>query len=87
MTAPGNRCRIAVVVLGVVLGLSGCKKPAERESGKERSQGVSGVPSGHVDEEAHAEIPRHVRLSPEVVANAKIATAPVGSKLAISVSM
>lgn len=82
--ALGSRCFGAAVAVSIALGLHGCKKPPATESGKERPPGVSGVPSGHVDEEAHAEIPRHVRLSPEVVANAKIATAPVGREALVA---
>lgn len=61
-----------------------CKRPPANEGEKNRPSGVSSVPSGHVDEQAHAEIPRHVRLAPEAVVNAKITTAPVGKEALVA---
>jgi cobalt-zinc-cadmium efflux system membrane fusion protein len=64
-------------VIAVLFAAStACHRTPDKDAG-ERAPGASPVPSGHVDERAHAEIPRSVRLSPEVLASAKIATAKV----------
>lgn len=60
---------------GWLLLLAGCGAPT---AGEPAAAGEHGAPDEHEhgDEHAHAELPRHVTLSPQVIAEAKIETAP-----------
>lgn len=79
----------AVIGLCLVAGCSGGKDekgpPGSEAAGAPAARGAEG---GHEDEHAHEELPRRVRLSPEVIAAAKIRTAKVGREaLAVALSL
>lgn len=67
--------RVAIVsVATLVIGLAACHRTPPPE---EKRATTSAVDAGeHVDEREHEALPRRVRLTPEVIAAAKIRTAP-----------
>jgi len=66
--------RVAVV-FGLGHAVIGCKEPPEANRD---TPAIATIASGHVDEPAHPELPRRVKLSADVIANANIRTAKVG---------
>ena len=71
--------RTTLLFLVLTAAMAGCKRHSESEHEKS-TVAVATIASGHVDEPAHPELPRRVRLPPDVVASAKIVTAPVGKE-------
>lgn len=61
----------------LALALAGCHHGAEPHRENTAEVAVATIGSAHVDEPAHPGLPRRVKLSPEVVASARIATAKV----------
>jgi membrane fusion protein, heavy metal efflux system len=74
---------------GLVL-LTACSKeepkgsPPAENSAKEKPGATAAAPCEHLDEPAHEELPKRVRLSKEVIADAKIRTAPAVKELLAS---
>jgi cobalt-zinc-cadmium efflux system membrane fusion protein len=70
---------LSVVLGGLLLAAwpaaGGCKRAEERA---ERPVEAPPVASAHADEPEHEELPRRVRLTDQVIADARIETAPVG---------
>jgi cobalt-zinc-cadmium efflux system membrane fusion protein len=66
-------CGPWVLVVGALL--VGCKE--HKSAGEAPSPAPTAAESAHADEPAHEEIPRRVHLAKEVIAAAKIKTAPV----------
>src|SRR5262249_35405983 len=76
---PLKRRVVLVAALSGVLAL-GCskEKTAASATSGEPGEPRKGAPGGdHKDEPEHAELPKRVHLDPEVIAAAKIKTAPV----------
>ncbi|MCU0655286.1 MAG: efflux RND transporter periplasmic adaptor subunit [Polyangiaceae bacterium] len=76
-----SRILLALWLLSLELGASGCNKPTSeaKEQGhreKKEAPGHDTKPEGsaHRDEPEHEELPRHVRLKPEVIEAAGIKT-------------
>ena len=70
------------MALAVAVSCSREKRGADRaDSAKAATEAAGAAPAGsaheHVDEPAHDELPKRVRLSKDVIADAKIRTAPV----------
>ncbi|MBF5066426.1 hypothetical protein G6O45_24695, partial [Salmonella enterica subsp. enterica serovar Istanbul] len=63
----------------LVAGLAGCPKSGSKEEGKTKPPKTEekADASAHSDEPEHEELPKRVRLTKEVIADAKIQTAPV----------
>src|SRR5262249_21804764 len=74
----------ACLAIAVAIAISAYKREKPNEAETKAAPGVQRVPSGHIDEEAHSELPRRVRLSADVIANAGIRTAPVGKEVLVS---
>ena len=62
--------RLVLLMVAVVFGTA-CPKPSEK-----RDQPAPAPSADHNDEAAHEALPKRVRLEPQVIANAKIKTAP-----------
>jgi len=76
----------AFIVLSVVaLQLAGCarSKPEAAERGAPPSSSAASAASAHVDEAAHEALPKRLKLTPEVIRDARIRTEPA-SKQALS---
>lgn len=69
--------RICIVLL-CAAPACGHRRAPEREKS---AVAVATIGSGHVDEPAHPELPRRLRLPADVVTNANIKTAPVGKEI------
>lgn len=63
------------ILLYAALGGGACTKPSEKREGPAPSS--SAKQADHADEAAHDALPKRVRLEPQVIADAKIKTAPV----------
>lgn len=63
----------------LVAGLAGCPKSGNKEEGKAKPPKTEekADASAHTDEPEHEELPKRVRLTKDVIADAKIQTAPV----------
>ena len=82
-----NRAPLAIV-LALALALAGaCSKEGRKQSSarpnesNEKAGAPEAEPKEHVDEPAHEELPKRVRLTKEVIADAKIETTPVRKEL------
>jgi cobalt-zinc-cadmium efflux system membrane fusion protein len=72
-----------VVAWVLVSCIVGCTKPSPSSTSGEAAEHAGGTTSGtpHADEPAHEELPKRVHLTPEVIASAKIKSAPASREV------
>lgn len=77
----------AAILCALVVGLAGCPKKDEKKveppktDEKGDKAGEKGDSGAHVDEAEHEELPKRVRLTKSVIADAKLQTAPVAKEV------
>jgi len=71
-----------LVLTAIVLGSLGCPKPKPGDD-HEKDEGKATDPA-HAENDEHAQLPKHVKLTPQVIADAKIKTAPVGKEALVA---
>jgi cobalt-zinc-cadmium efflux system membrane fusion protein len=77
--------RLTWMSCAAFLALGGCKG-SKAEEAPPKAEGEAVAVEKHSDEKEHEELPKQIKLTPEVVAQAKVSTAPV-RKLALAVTV
>lgn len=77
--------RIRQVVVGLVVALAACKRPAPDEhEGGAHEAGEHGDEHEHVDEPEHGELPKNVQLAPELAEAAGVVATAVRREVLVS---
>jgi cobalt-zinc-cadmium efflux system membrane fusion protein len=75
-----NTHLLLLALLATLLGSAACQRPKDEPPTESAAPGRPAPSAEHRDEPEHTELPRRVRLSPQVVKDANVRTVPVTSE-------